>query len=117
VQKRKAQDQAEKAARREKHRLRNSIKRSALRDDATSAGLLYRQLALGRVAEYGRGHVDSGDLGAAVWASGCVDKGYVPFSTRNDRVRRAAPHISQFYVNGDDERTGLGTAYVCEFAI
>lgn len=59
--------------------------------------------------------VDNADVGAAAWAGGVVAKGEVPFVPSFARGRWA--NMGCFYVNGDDEKTGMGVAYACEFAV
>jgi len=96
--------------------VRNHVKRSVLRRNILPAGLLARETeivrsAAGGVAGYGA-RADDGDLGAAAWVSGVVDKGHVPFVPSFARTRFA--NMPCFYVGGEDTKTGLGVAYASE---
>ncbi|KAL3959825.1 hypothetical protein ACCO45_004942 [Purpureocillium lilacinum] len=113
VKKRRVEDTARREARHRAHLVRNHVKRSVLRRNILPAGLLARETeivrsAAGGVAGYGA-RADDGDLGAAAWVSGVVDKGHVPFVPSFARTRFA--NMPCFYVGGDDTKTGLGVAY------
>ncbi|GJN74134.1 hypothetical protein PLIIFM63780_008212 [Purpureocillium lilacinum] len=113
VKKRRVEDTARREARHRAHLVRNHVKRSVLRRNILPAGLLARETeivrsAAGGVAGYGA-RADDGDLGAAAWVSGVVDKGHVPFVPSFARTRFA--NMPCFYVGGEDTKTGLGVAY------
>ena len=93
--------------------MRNHIKRHGLRQDAVTAGLVAREVALKRVAEPGFGRAEDEDVGAAAWALGLVDKGRVPFVPSFARSRYA--NMPCFYVGGEDVKSGLGVAYASEY--
>lgn len=130
VKRRKIRDTASQAARQRADLIRNHIRRhDGLRRDVVACGFLARETEVGRVAEAGglRGRPEDGDLGAAVWARGLVDKGCVPFVSPGMGVMRAAAaatttttrcaNMPCFYVGGEDGKTGLGVAYASEFWI
>ena len=109
VKRRKIQDRAGQAARQREYLVRNHIKRSGLARDIVTSGVLARELGEGRAAELGRGRAEDGDVGAAAWSAGVVEKGCIPFAPSFARARFA--NMSCFYVSGDDSKTGLGVAY------
>ncbi|KYK61715.1 hypothetical protein DCS_02858 [Drechmeria coniospora] len=109
VRKRKLEDSARRAARERSRLLRNHVKRHPFRRSIVDSGLFAREMEVRSVAEHGYGREMDGDLGAAAWAGGAVDKGHVPFAPSFARTRVA--NMPCFYVGGEDEKTGLGVAY------
>jgi hypothetical protein len=121
VQRRQQQERAGRAARQRAHILQNHIRRSPVQRDATSSALLARETEARRTGvDAAWNRADEGHLGAAVWASGVVAKGSVPYaSTRTPEAANAARYgnIPCFYVSAEDDKTGLGVAYVCKSAL
>ena len=113
VKKRKIEDAAQRAVKHRAHLVRNHIKRhSSLGRDVVASGLLAREEERRPVAESGRGRADDGDLGAAAWTGGLVDKGRIPYVP--SFVRARFTNMPCFYVGGQDSKTGLGVAYASE---
>lgn len=114
VKRRKVEDEAHRAAERRKRLLRNHIRRhpALIRDDFTS-GLLDREVGAPSAAkglgarvtrEYGEG-----EIRGRSWARGLEGKGEVSFAPSFVRGRMA--NMGCFWVDGGDERTGMGVGY------
>jgi hypothetical protein len=108
VKRRRREDTASEDTRRRAHLVRNHVKRhDALSRDVVSRGLLSREVRGDAAATF-----DGGDVAAAAWAEGVVDKGAVQFMPGDEGAR--VPNMPCFYVGGDDEKTGMGVAYASE---
>lgn len=109
VKQRKVQDDVGEAARQRAHLVKRHIRRHAITQNVVSSGLLAREMGLQPTAEFARGRLEAGDVGADAWARGIVAKGYVPFAP--NRARPDQPNLPCLYVNGDDQKTGMGAIY------
>lgn len=109
VKKRKLEHHADQTAKQRAKLVRKHIRRHALTQNVVSTSLLTQQMGLSRVAEFGKGCLDTRDVGADAWANGVVAKGHVPFAP--SFARNQSPNVPCFYVNGDDEKTGMGAVY------
>jgi hypothetical protein len=114
VKRRKLEDRSAREAARRSAQLRNHVRRHPFFAEPLRGGLLSRELGGG--TERGPwAPREREDVVAKAWAAGLVDKGQVPFVPSFARPRH--PNIPSFYVNGDDEKTGMGVAYVSELAL
>lgn len=113
VKRRKIDDDARKAARRRAQLVKNHIRRHAIRREVVTGGLLAREMEHRLVAEAGMGRPADGDIGAATWVGGVLDKGHISFVPSFARSRFA--NMPCFYVGGQDCKTGLGVAYASEY--
>jgi hypothetical protein len=104
VKRRKLEDEHGRAAQRRRDLIRGHIKRSRVLLEPLVGGFLQRELGAPRR--------DWIDVPAQAWGAGLVNKGTVDFVPSFSRRRFS--NMSCLYVNGGDEKTGLGVAYASE---
>ncbi|RFU76265.1 plasma membrane atpase [Trichoderma arundinaceum] len=109
VKRRKVESQVAEEASRREQLTKNHVKRSVLRRDVVTSGLLARETEYRRIAEPGRGRPGDEDIAAAAWARELTDKGQTAFAP--SMVWDTHPHMPCFYVSGKDCGAESAIAY------
>jgi hypothetical protein len=101
VKRRKIEDKQARIVKHRQNLIRRHVKRAGVLREPLMGGFLNREL--------GVPFRESIHVPSAAWGAGLTDKGLIPFELAFPLI--GSPNISCFYVNGDDEETGLGVAY------
>ncbi|KAL7799844.1 hypothetical protein V8C37DRAFT_365680 [Trichoderma ceciliae] len=109
VKRRKVASRAAEEASKREQLTKNHIKRSVLRRDVVTSGLLARETEYQRIAEPGRGRPEDGDIAAAMWARELTDKGQAAFAP--SMIWNTHPHMPCFYISGKECGTESAIAY------
>lgn len=113
VKRRRVEFQAAEEASKKQQLIKNHVKRSVLRRDAVTSGLLARETGNQRTAEAGQGRPEDEDIAAAMWARGLTDKGQTALGP--SRRRQEDSHTPCFYVSGKECGTESAIAYASKF--
>ncbi|KAH6608108.1 plasma membrane atpase [Trichoderma cornu-damae] len=109
VKRRKVASQAAEEASKKEQLIKNHVKRSVIRHDIVTSGLLARETEYQRIAEPGRGRPENEDIAAATWAHHLTDKGQAAFAP--SMIWNTHPHMPCFYVSGKECGTESAIAY------